>query len=170
MNSGHPPAAALAVTARQRALLSSYHNKHKISERDKLRIGIILGASEGRANKTLARHLGVSPGVVLTWRSRWADAYEDLLSYEQGLAGEGVSDSALLSKMLALLQDAPRSGRPARISDSQKDQLVALACEKPQDYGVAMSAWNRQMLAQVAMDRGIVEQISARYVSEILKK
>jgi len=81
-----------------------------------------------------------------------------------------VSDSELLQKMLAILTDEPRSGPPIRISLTEKQQLVALACKKPEDFGVPLTQWNREMLAKVAMAEGIVEKISPRYVSEILKK
>jgi putative transposase len=71
--------------------------------------------------------------------------------------------------MLAVLEDAPRSGAPVRISMAQKQQITALACRKPQDYGIPVTQWNREMLAQVAVAQGIVETISPRYISELLK-
>jgi putative transposase len=52
---------------------------------------------------------------------------------------------------------------------AQKQQITALACRKPQDYGIPITQWNREMLAQVAMAQGIVETISPRYISELLK-
>ncbi len=73
--------------------------------------------------------------------------------------------------MLALLRDRPRSGAPRRITLSQRQQIVALACEAPEDFGIEMTQWNREALAQeVAVDKGIVETISPRYVSVVLKK
>ena len=83
---------------------------------------------------------------------------------------KGVSDRELLSKMLEILSDLPRSGHPKRITLEQEQQIVAVACRKPKEFGIAMTQWNREMLAHVAMAEGIVDQISPRYVSEILKK
>ncbi|TAG96581.1 MAG: helix-turn-helix domain-containing protein [Sphingobacteriales bacterium] len=68
------------------------------------------------------------------------------------------------------LDDLPRSGAPKRISLSQEQQIVALACEKPRDHGVEMTNWTHEMLARVAISKGILESISSRYVGEILKK
>ncbi len=72
--------------------------------------------------------------------------------------------------MLDILRDLPRSGAPERIPLSEKQQLIALACEKPEDYGIPFTQWNREMLAKVAMAEGIVEKISPRYVGKLLKK
>lgn len=87
-----------------------------------------------------------------------------------GASGDGVSDGELLAKILDILTDVPRSGAPKRITLSEEQQLIALACEKPEDHGIPMTQWNREMLAKVAMAEGIVEKISPRYVSELLKK
>ena len=170
MGRGLPPAPALKLTPRQYDILSRYHRKNSIPYRNKLRVSIILGGYEGKPNKQLARELGISLHKVKHWHGRWQSCYEELLVYEQGPEGEGVKDHELLEKMLSYLADAPRSGTPARITTSQKEQLVALACEKPSDYGVEQTQWNREMLAVVVMRLGIMEKISPRYVSEVLKK
>lgn len=170
MGRGQPPAPALELTPRQYRLLSTYHRRNSISHRNKLRVSIILGGYHGQPNKQLARDLGISLTKVKHWRRRWQSSYGELLVYEQGQDGEGVKDHELLEKMLSYLADAPRSGTPARITTSQKEQLVALACEKPSDYGVEQTQWNRELLAVVAMRLGIMEKISPRYVSELLKK
>ena len=72
--------------------------------------------------------------------------------------------------MLDLLSDRPRSGTPRRITLSQRQQIVALACQAPEDFGIEMTQWNRAALAQVAADKGLVDTISPRYVSVVLKK
>lgn len=58
---------------------------------------------------------------------------------------------------MEVLSDYSRSGAPIRISLEEKQQLVALACKKPQDFGIPITPWNREMLAKVAMAEGIVE-------------
>ena len=47
---------------------------------------------------------------------------------------------------------------------------AALACELPADSGLPMSHWTQQGLADEAMRRGIVGEISQRSVGRFLKK
>jgi putative transposase len=56
-----------------------------------------------------------------------------------------------------------------RISLAEKQRLMALACQKPEDFGIPVTQWNREMLAQVAQAQGIVKKISPRYVGKLLK-
>lgn len=170
MSGGQPSASAIAMTSRQKAILVKYSNKDSIAMNLKKRIGILVLASEGRSNASVGREVGADVNTVKKWRRRWSALYEELGELEEGKSGEGSSDKSLLDRMLLELKDVPRSGTPKRISLSQEAQIVALACEKPEDYGIEMTQWNREMLAHVAMSKGIVDKISPRYVSEILKK
>jgi putative transposase len=67
------------------------------------------------------------------------------------------------------LQDWPRSGSPGKFSAEQLVQLIALACEAPQDSGYPVSHWTPQEIAAEASKRGIVESISPRPVGRFLK-
>ena len=107
--------------------------------------------------------------TVKAWRSRWECGHEQLLEFEKGLSGQGISNFQLRQKMLELISDQPRSGAPAQISMAQKQQIVALACENPQDYGWVMTDWTHQTLAKAVVNQGIVESISACYVGRLLK-
>ena len=163
------PATKVALTARQRSLLIKQRNKARVTVQQRHRIDIVLGGSVGQSNLSLCQQLGVARSTVTHWRKHWASYYRELLTYEAGVVGQGVSDGELLARMLAILEDAPRSGAPVRISMAQKQQITAVACRKPQDYGIPVTQWNREMLAQVAIAEGIVETISPRYISELLK-
>jgi putative transposase len=48
-------------------------------------------------------------------------------------------------------------------------QIMALACEKPEESARPVSDWTPRELADEAMKRGIVEQISPRTVERFLK-
>ena len=163
------PATTVAITARQKSLLIKQRNKASVTVQQRNRIDIILGASARESNLSLCQRLGVGRSMVTHWRKHWAASYLELCNYEAGVAGQGVSDRELLIRMLTVLRDGPRSGAPVRISMAQKQQITALACRKPQDYGIPMTQWNREVLARVAVAQGIVETISPRYVSELLK-
>jgi len=170
MGRGKPPAPAISMTSRQKKLLGKHSNKHTLATNLKKRIEILLLASEGRSHGSVTRAVGVDINTVKKWRRRWEADFEELTEFELGESGEGSTDKALLERMLLVLKDIPRSGTPKRITLAQEAQIVALACEKPEDYGIEMSQWNREMLAHVTMSQGIVDKVSPRYVSEILKK
>ncbi len=89
-----PAAPPLAVADADRKRLVTLSRQRSIPRGILLRVNIILGAAEGRANHLLARELSTTMTTVLLWRER----YET-----EGLAG--------------LFADRPRSGRPKRISD-----------------------------------------------------
>lgn len=164
------PAAPIEMTLRQYRLLEEHSRKQTISHRQRIRLQILLKASQGINNSQVSKDLGISLNKVKQWRRRWSAFYESLCRYELGVKGEGISDYKLLQHMLEQLEDIPRSGSPKRITLAQEQQIIALACEKPEDHGIIMTQWNREMLAHVAKAKGIVETISPRYVSEILKK
>ncbi len=116
------------------------------------RARMILMADDGAGVGETAEQLGVWRKTVSQWRARW-------------LAGSGSS-----ARAAECLSDAPRSGAPARITAEQICQIVALACEPPSESGRPVTHWSQQELADEAMRRGIVEQISQRSVGRFLKR
>ncbi|MFQ5606180.1 MAG: helix-turn-helix domain-containing protein [bacterium] len=170
MSRGKPPAPPIPINLRQHRLLEKEASKQRIPYRDKIRYEIILRASEGQSNSHIKRELGISLNKVKRWRRRWESEWESLCVYESGPDGQEVKDHELLGRIREILSDKPRSGTPKRITLSQEKQIIAIACEKPEKYGVIMTQWNREMLARAVIDLGIVSTISPRYISVILKK
>jgi len=160
----------LEMTERHYTLLERHTRKRNTGNHEVKRIKILLKASTGQSNYSISKELSIRVETVRTWRARWAACYEQLSIFEKGKSGEGVSDLELLKRMLAILTDHPRSGKPPRITLSQKQQIVAMACRKPSEYGLPMTRWTHETLAQVAKAEKIVKSISPRYVGEILKK
>ena len=99
-----------------------------------------------------AVRLGVWRKTVSQWRARWL---------------AGLESSAPVAERLS---DAARSGAPARITAEQICAIVALACERPEESDRPVTHWSQQELADEAMKRGIVEQISQRSVGRFLKR
>lgn len=116
------------------------------------RARMILMAGDGEGVGETAERLGVWRKTVSQWRARW-------------LASSGRSASPA-----ERLRDAPRSGAPARITAEQICAIVALACEPPSESDRPVTHWSQQELADEAMKRGIVEQISQRSVGRFLKR
>lgn len=96
-----PPAPRLAVSEADRKELLALSRQRSIPRGTLLRVNIILGAADGKANHLLARELSSTITTVLLWRKR----YET-----DGLAG--------------LFNDRPRSGRPRRISVVKEAAIV----------------------------------------------
>ena len=165
-----PRASQVQLSESQEKLLRQYSNKASISRHMHQRITIVLQAHQGNSNLGIARSLSITANTVKKWRDRWVDSYEQLCFYERDAAQQQeLSGGKRVKRMLAILSDAPRSGTPVRISLAEKQKLMALACKKPEDFGVPMTRWNREMLAQIAQEQGIVEKISPRYVGKLLK-
>ena len=173
MNRGKPAAAAIPMSERHYGLLVKESHKRTISVQYVDRIGILLKASPqggGLNNSQIKRDLSISLNTVKTWRLRWTQHYCRLSNFEMGQDNKGVSDHELVCEMLNILEDLPRSGAPKTISLSQQEQIVALACEEPSQFGLPITNWTHEMLAQVAINQDIVKTISSRYVGTLLKK
>ncbi|RZK48076.1 MAG: helix-turn-helix domain-containing protein [Hymenobacter sp.] len=65
------------------------------------------------------------------------------------------------------LTEAPRSGTPSRFDGPQRAAVTALACT-PAPTG--HSRWTLRLLADQAVELGLVEAISHETVSQVLKK
>jgi transposase len=71
------------------------------------------------------------------------------------------------TERLELIKDKPRTGRPSIFSGEQRAKITALACsEAPEGYGV----WSLSLLADKAVELGLVETISKDTVRLLLKK
>lgn len=111
---------------------------------------ILLANQKGLSNKAIAEQLGTDSATVTKWTKRW---------FEQ-------SGSSVTKR----LSDAPRSGAPASITAEQWCQIMALACEKPEDYGRPITHWSYSELADEVIKQGIVEHIATSYLFTFLKK
>lgn len=155
----------------QKELLEQQAKRHQISEQMRVRIQIILKASEGASNHSLKR--AYSPNsyeLVMKWRNRWADKQEGLQELEALLAGKRAMNKRLLEAMLSILQDKKGRGVRSNFTLEQEEQIVAMACRKPADYGLPYENWTQNLLAKAAVEQGIVERISQSKVCTILKK
>jgi putative transposase len=81
----------------------------------------------------------------------------------------GVPVGQLEDKIGELLADAARSGTPAKFSAYQVVQIIAVACEEPQESDRSVSHWTPRELADEVVRRGIVEKISPQSVERFLK-
>jgi putative transposase len=75
----------------------------------------------------------------------------------------------LLALIEQALDDAPRPGGPATFTPQQIVQIVAVACEPPEESGRPISHWSARELADEVKKRQIVKDISPRTVGRFLK-
>ena len=155
----------IVVTERQDAVLRHIVRCATKPHRLVQRARIILEMAAGANNAQVARRLGVHISAPRLWRGRWLAANDKL----QAAEAEGCNDKALIDLIESVLADEPRSGAPSVFTAEQAVQIVALACEKPEDSGRPISHWTQQELADEAVKRGIVPSISGMTVGRFLK-
>jgi transposase len=160
----------LTVNGHLQAILKKEFRKVKTAEFFKKRLGIIILGIEGWSNSHISKELGISRPTVIKWRSRWEESYAELCAYASQVSDKNLGNFKLRVKIKDILSDEPRSGAPKRISLAEEQQISALATQKPEDHGIPMTQWTHQMLAHVAMAKGLVNTISSRHVGNILKK
>lgn len=170
MGRGKPPAKAISMTALQKSLFEREIRKRTTQKQFSTRIELLLRAHEGQSNAQISRDLALTLPTIRAWRRRWENNYGQLCEYEEEMKEQGLSEHNYLQVLLSLLRDLPRSGTRKQISLEQEQQIVALASEKPTDYGIEMSSWTHEMLAKIAIAQGILEKVSSRHVGNILKK
>ena len=132
MRTGRPKA-ELVLGEEERAVLERYARRGTVAQQLALRARIVLRCGAGLDNKTVAREVGIWPGVVGKWRRRFV---------ARGLEG---------------LLDEPRPGAPRKISDDQVEQLVIRTLETtPQ----GTTHWStRQMAKRAGISRTTVSRI-----------
>ena len=124
----------------QRRVLRARAGRASGEHRDVLRARIVLAAADGASNAAIGRALGVCDDTVRKWRRRFC---------QHGLDG---------------LRDRPRTGRPRRFSSTVVAEVKALACELPAKSDVPLAKWSCPDLATEAIQRGVVESVSASTV------
>ena len=170
MGRGQAPASAISMTLMQRNLLEEIALKHSTPQQKAKRANILILANQGYSNAHVKREVGVSLNTVKQWRKRWLSSSEELTKYENYFNQGEFSLLDYRKRIIELLTDKARSGAPKTITLSQEQQIVALACEEPVDHQIEMSNWTHEMLAHVAISKGIIVSISSRQVGRILKK
>ncbi len=158
----------ITISKRVEELLASSINKRNIETHFQKRMNIIYKSSLGHENQDIAKELSCSPVTVRKWRKRWKTFEKVIEQTEMGIDSGTAYKIDLLHKIKEILSDMPRSGSSSRITDAEKDRLVALACEPPQDHGLPFTVWTHKGLSVQAKKMGI--DICSSYYGMLLKK
>jgi transposase len=138
----------ISLSQYQREDLEQIVRKHTSPHIQVTRAKIILLAAEGHSLREIARRLSVSRYMVRLWHQRWLET-DYLASVKQRLA------------------DAPRPGAPATYTPEQICAIIAMICEYPEDSDRPISHCLPPEIADEAIKRGIVDNISQRTIGRI---
>jgi len=158
-------AAKVIITERQQEILQTLARPSTCAQALAQRARITLLAFDGLDNEQIAQRLGCERHCPGVWRRRWAAAFDRLVLIE---CCEG--PIPLRRAIEDLLADLPRPGCPGKFSPEQVAQILAVACEDPQQCGRPVSHWSPAELADEVVHRGIVTSISPRHVGRFLKR
>lgn len=153
MRGPKPP--AIELTDAERQGLEELIRRHSTPQQIALRARMVLAAGRGDNNAQIARQLSVCVETVRLWRERWLS-----------LRPASLEDLPVQDR----LSDVPRPGRPRQIGEEQVCQIMALACEAPQQSGRPISQWTAREIADEIKRRGILEDISPRHAARLLKR
>src|SRR6266516_5885845 len=159
-----PQAKPLHASSLQQELLQRMVPRATSAQRLVKRAQNILEGLKGTSNSSIAQHLQIDYETVRRWRDRWHAAESRLQTIEE------TGKRKLLSQAIeVLLTDEQRPGAPATFTLEQFMQIMALACETPAEADRPVSTWTPRELAEEAVKRGIVKQISPRTVERFLQ-
>ena len=153
------------LTARQRACLEQIARRQTSPQRLGRRAKILLALETGATQCHVMRQLHLNRGTVQVWYRRWCA----LTSKLEQMEADGSSDKVLTTVIVEALTDHPRAGTPATFTAEQIVQIVAVACEPPEESGRPISHWTPREVADEVRQRGIVDAISTRSVGRFLK-
>jgi len=133
----------LELSAGDRKYLQELVKKSSLSVKTFQRAQSLLALDAGQSLQQVAATVSVNYNTVAAWRDR----------YKQ--------------KGLLALEDEPRAGRPPHIDGGQRAKVTALACSTPP---AGHARWSLRLLADKAVELGIIETISHQHVGTLLKK
>lgn len=158
-------AAKIQVTERQYNVLQQIRRSTVAPQRLVQRVGVILMAFAGMLNVTIAQEAGLARKQVGLWRRRWKESFEALVAIECR-----ETDAEFRRAIEDILSDAPRSGWTGSFTAEQVTQILAVACEPPEESGRPIDRWTHRELTDEVIAREIVPSISVSQVGRYLSQ
>ena len=157
-------AAKISVSEKQLVVIEEFSRSRTVSVSTATRAKIVLLGFRGMLNEDIAEQVGLNRHQVGEWRRRWRDAWETLCVWEC------TEPHRLREAILNVLSDAPRPGKPPEFTAEQVAQIVAVACEPPEQSGRPITRWTHRELRDEVVSRGIVKSISPSQVGRFLRE
>jgi hypothetical protein len=158
-------AARVLLTEGQEEVLQQLTRSTTAPRRLVQRAGVILLAFAGWLNRDIAGEIGLARKQVGIWRRRWQQSFDALVAIECREA-----HAAFRRAIEEVLSDAPRSGSTGTFTAEQVTQILATACEPPEQSGRPIDRWTHRELADEIIRRGIVSSISVSQVGRYLRQ
>lgn len=136
----------LRISRKVRGLLREIVRRQTAPARMVVRARIILMSGDGLSAEEIGRRLSIHPKPVPMWRKRFKF---------HGLRG---------------LEDDPRSGRPSKLRDRDRVEVLGVACRAPQQLGQHRTLWTCDSLAKYLVESDRVRAISKSSVHRILQE
>jgi transposase len=158
-------AAKVMLTEEQESVLQQITRSTTAPRRLVQRARIILLAFAGWLNRDIAAKIGLARKQVGLWRRRWQQSFDALVAIECR-----ETHAAFRRAIEDVLSDAPRSGSTGTFTAEQVTQVLATACEPPEQSGRPINRWTHRELADEVIRRGIVSSISVSQVGRYLRQ
>jgi len=156
-------AAKITITEKQNAILQQIIRSTTAPQRLVQRARLIVLAFGGMFNGAISSSIGLRRKQIGLWRRRWKQSFNALVAIECR-----ESQAALRRAIKDVLSDAPRSGSSGKFTAEQVTQVLAIACEPPDQSGRPIDEWTGRELADELAKRGIIPSISASQVNRYL--
>ncbi len=160
-----PKPASIHLSEKQQTILRKLKQSRQSPHSLVTRAKIVLQASTGERNQHIAKNLQVHVDMVCRWRNRWIEKAEWL----QTIEAEG-NEKEIGQSIADVLADEARSGAPGKFTAEAVCQIIAVACESPEESNRPVTHWTGRELADEVVKRGIVESISGRQVGRYLEE
>lgn len=157
-------AAKVVITERQQQMLQTMAFSRGCPQGLAHRAEIILLAFAGFKNQEIAAKLQCERHGIGIWRRRWQKAFHQLTVIECV-----EKPPALREAIEEVLGDLPRAGCGGKFTAEQIAQIIAVACEPPDQSGRPVTHWTPRELTDEVIKRQIVTSISVRHVGRFLK-
>lgn len=152
----------LVLKDRERTVLQQMAASRTLAHHLVTRATIIVRLAAGLAKEAIAQEVRLTRKMIYVWYDRWLAAQDTLSGAEEE------DDTAFRQMIIEVLTDRPRSGAPPTFTAEQVCDIMAFACQKPEDLGLPFTAWTPSELARTAVTRGIVSSISPASVGRFL--
>jgi hypothetical protein len=156
-------AAKVMLTEKQQDVLQQLSRSTIAPRRIVQRATIILLAFSGWLNGDIAGRINLARKQVGLWRRRWQQSFEALVAIECR-----ETNAALRRAIEDVLSDASRDGSTGTFTAEQVTQILATACEPPEQSGRPIDRWTHRELADEVIHRGIVPSISVSQIGRYL--
>ena len=147
------------MTESQEAILKEISRSTQTAHAEVVRAKIILLRYAGESKSRIAKLVGCHRNTVSKWCNRWCAEQDKLAEAEKE------TEKKMYKEMVkGVLLDAERSGKPSKFTAEQLCEIIAVACQPPEELGYPITHWTPKELAIEVVKQKIVESISVRHI------